>query len=196
MIIFDLDTLANCEHRRHFIDPSKRDDTVLWMSNTTKETWVYREGWNNHETRNKFIPDWKLFYESCDKDKPIDPVIDIFREYNDDEYNTREIQIWSGRCESVRVKTEIWLRKHTSFGRMNCRVLKMRPIGDYTPDDELKERWLDELIQDSIGKFMLKEKEYHKGVNEIEFVFDSDPKSIEMFRRRGIFVFDCNQNIN
>ena len=54
----------------------------------------------------------------------------------------------------------------------------MRPIGDFTPDDELKEKWLDEaLSREEI----------------IDFVFDDRPKVIRMWRKRGIFVFNCNQ---
>lgn len=56
----------------------------------------------------------------------------------------------------------------------------MRPIGDNTPDDQLKERWLDEHIVGS-GK-------------QIDFVFDDRPKVVRMWRRRGIFVFDVNQS--
>jgi len=29
---------------------------------------------------------------------------------------------------------------------------------------------------------------------DIDFVFESDPKSIAMWRRRGVFVFDVNQS--
>ena len=59
------------------------------------------------------------------------------------------------------------------------RRLKMRPIGDSTPDDVLKERWLDEALA--------------QGKN-IDFVFDDRPKVIRMWRRRGIFVFNCAQH--
>jgi hypothetical protein len=54
----------------------------------------------------------------------------------------------------------------------------MRPIGDYTPDDQLKERWLDEALAQ--GK-------------TIDFVIDDRKKVIDMYLRRGIFVFDVAQ---
>lgn len=57
--------------------------------------------------------------------------------------------------------------------------LKMRPIGDSTPDDVLKEKWLDEALKE--GK-------------NVEFVFDDRPKVVRMWRRRGVFVFDVNQS--
>lgn len=194
MIIFDLDgCLADCEHRRHFVDPEKNQE-YHWTcfdplsGNNLIENWGW---WNQEKPPNKFIPDWKAFYEACeagDKDLPVEPVIEIFRQLNDDEYNNTEIQIWSGRCESVREKTEIWLKKYCSFGYMNCRKLKMRPIGENTPDAELKEKWLDEYLSLPTMDFG------ENGIMpKIDFVFDDSKKVRDMWRRRGIFVFDVNQ---
>ena len=183
MIVWDLDgTLADCEHRRHFIDPSKNKDyeySNFGKDPITREVccdhsprWHQKDNWNI-----KFNPDWKSFYEACDQDSPIEPTIEIITSYGG--YDTHrkydEIMIWSGRCESVRDKTEKWLSKHG----IHYHSLKMRPIGDYTPDDELKEKWLDEVLAE--GK-------------TIDFVFDDRPKVIRMWRRRGIFVFNCCQH--
>ncbi len=167
MIIFDLDgTLANCEHRRHFVD------RIAHIRKPDTEDTIFKSNWT-------------AFYEACDKDEPIQPVINIFEYLGEaDEYGSdtpwvdySNIQIWSGRCESVRKKTEKWLSKHIRNYPRDC-VLKMRPIGDNTPDDILKERWLDEFIAQ--GK-------------TIDFVFDDRPKVVRMWRRRGIFVFNCAQ---
>ena len=130
------------------------------------------------------MPDWRLFHESCSEDKPINPVIHMFHNlyFNspDCKYFVENVQIWSGQCESVREKTYEWLRKHVFTGSLEQNlVIKMRPLGDYTPDDQLKERWLDEALAN--GK-------------TIEYVFDDRPKVINMWHRRGIFVFNCNQN--
>ncbi len=160
MIIFDLDgTLADCEHRRHFVD-----------ANSGKL--LCGEKWK---------PDWDAFHKACDKDKPVYPVWDSFnhiRQWHE------EYQIWSDRCESMRKKTIYWLMNRCPLrpsywdeGSWNY-ILKMRPIGDYTPDHILKEKWLDEAL--SSGK-------------QIDFVFDDRPKVVRMWRNRGIFVFDCNQ---
>ncbi len=153
MIIFDLDgTLADCEHRRHFVDWHKTDYSVPY------HIWK---------------PNWPAFYDACDKDEPIIPTITLFN-FLSGHY---EIQIWSARCESVRGKTIEWLCANEIMPPLHSYELKMRPIGDNTPDDVLKERWLDEAIAE--GK-------------AIDFVFDSD-FCCEMWRRRGVFVFDCNQ---
>jgi hypothetical protein len=178
MIIFDLDgTLANCEHRRHFVDPEKNFSLYFLPPGNTKNNMP--SGWytSNHE---RWKPDWKAFYEACDKDDPIEPVINLFHDLNGME---REVNIWSGRCESTREKTYQWLLDHVEIKYITrfCpeKHLKMRPIGDYTPDDQLKERWLDEALAE--GK-------------KIEFVFDDRKKVVRMWRRRGIFVFNCCQH--
>lgn len=166
MIIFDLDgTLANCEHRRHFVDSSiphpTREEAEEFMRNGCK--------WE---------PNWPAFYEACNLDEPIESVIEMYQSLMFENHIRlgKEVQIWSGRCESVRAKTELWLDLHV-WGSPEC-ILKMRPIGDNTPDEVLKERWLDEAIAE--GK-------------AIDFVFDDRPKVVRMWRRRGVFVFDCNQ---
>lgn len=157
MIIFDLDgTLADCEHRRHFVtDPL--------------------------DVCNDCCADWKSFYMACDQDKPIEPVCEIFRQlhlkFTED---SNEIHIWSGRCESTRKDTDIWLTYNLHPTKNWFHFLKMRPIGDSTPDDLLKEKWLDKALAE--GK-------------KIDFVFDDRPKVTRMWRRRGVFVFDVNQSV-
>ena len=98
--------------------------------------------------------------------------------------------IWSGRDESVRDKTIAWLVRHVSPNfelKKYQNSLKMRPSGDNTPDDVLKEKWLDELIcSQSIGWGYMR--------HPVDYVFDDRPKVVRMWRRRGIFVFNCLQN--
>lgn len=179
MIIFDLDgTLANCEHRRHFVDP-KKNPTFLPI-------YCKPFDYMNPNTGEIFKPNWKAFYEACDQDTPIEPVIDIWNQQIS--LGMMDVhQIWSGRCESVREKTEKWLDEHLLC--FNPKNLKMRPIGDNTPDDQLKEKWLDEesiCVNEFSGRIRI--------CNPIDFVFDDRPKVIKMWRRRGIFVFDVNQS--
>lgn len=169
MIIFDFDgTLANCQHRRHFVDPYRHSLKELPIDMATNEMPAGLYTMENIPWK----PDWKLFYEACDRDEPILPVLRIFESLCET-YLTRQISIWSGRCESVKDKTIKWLDEYLDVD--NLGEIKMRPIGDNTPDDQLKERWLDEALAQ--GK-------------TIDFVFDADKKSIEMWRRRGVFVFD------
>ncbi len=187
MIIFDLDgTLADCEHRRHFVQrdhpinenrrlseislirtPEPDPDPYIWRSN------------------------WTAFYEACDLDKPIGSTIDILN-LLEPHFN---IQIWSGRCESVRQKTEKWLNQYISVPLLyhpgECQAIKMRPMGDNLPDYMIKEIWLNQQCPDQF--YFQQEKQKFPNGHSIDFVFASDPKEIEMWRRRGIFVFDVSQ---
>jgi hypothetical protein len=171
MIIFDLDgTLADCEHRRYLIDPAKNEEYLpIWSENDQEAHWCH------NITLKKFQPDYKSFYESCCEDKPNHPVITVFHALNESEH---EIEIWSGRSESVRSKTENWLWKHVGCGFSEDftwpQVLKMRPVNDSTPDEILKEQWLDEVLLKGKKVFM---------------VFDDRQKVVDMWRRRGITCF-------
>ncbi|MHB1059875.1 MAG: phosphatase domain-containing protein [Rhodanobacter sp.] len=198
MIIFDLDgTLADCEHRRHFVDADKNKE---YEYSTFEKDPITREvtcGLNSRYRRKDnwdiiWKPDWKSFYEACDQDKPIEPVCEIFRQLHlKFPEDSNEIHIWSGRCESTRKDTDIWLTHNLHPTKNWFHYLKMRPVGDYTPDDLLKERWLNERCADLITA-QIEDRMAIR--HDIDFVFASDPKSIEMWRGRGIFVFDVNQS--
>lgn len=181
MIIFDLDgTLADCEHRRHFVDP-KKDPNATWWSdpeNSDKGNYIRKDGL-------PWYPDWKSFYEACDKDTPIYSTINLINVLTTGDefgqYPLGEIEIWSGRCESVRQKTMDWIKHHIfPWSNEDIPKLRMRPIGNSTPDHELKEMWLLDVL-------LIEGK-------EIECVFDDRPKVIRMWRDHGIFVFNCCQH--
>jgi hypothetical protein len=174
MIIFDLDgTLADCEHRRRFVDRDHPENLKKIYSSISLES-TPEPG-----IEPLWKPDWRRFFESCNEDAPIWPVVRVIESLGLNEVTipNKEIQIWSGRCESVRDRTVHWLKY--IIGQSTYSELKMRPIGDSTPDDVLKEKWLDEALKE--GK-------------NVEFVFDDRPKVVRMWRRRGIFVFNCYQD--
>jgi hypothetical protein len=199
MIIFELDNvLADIEHRRHFVDPRKHPD-FYWGKDKDGNDLYARDSQGNYcdAVGNPFKPDWQAFYEACDKDEPITPVVSMLeyigegKEYGSDTpwVDYEGIEIWSGRCESVRNKTEKWLSKHIRYNSAAKITLKMRPIGDSTPGHELKERWLNEYLN-----LPTMDVANCANANTIEMVFESDPESIAMWKRRGIFVFDCRQS--
>lgn len=169
MIIFDLDgTLALCEHRRHFVDPRLNPDyaqAIRGEGRLSKMFFVHKE------TKETWKPDWEAFYEACDKDEPNEPIIRLFGVM--EQYSC--CQIWSGRSESVREKTIDWLINHV-LGFNATVELRMRPIGNSTPDDQLKESWLDDLYEDT------KWGRRHP----VEMTFDDRDKVVAMWRRRGI----------
>ena len=145
-IVFDLDgTLADGSHREHFL----------------------------RETPKK----WDAYFEACYDDNPIEHAISVF--HNLRPYNS--IQIWTGRSEVVRGQTVKWLAgsniflPHNRFGGMpNIGQLLMRPTGDFTPDDELKMRWL----ADARGM----DEEPH-------LVFEDRDRVVKMWRDEGIPCF-------
>ena len=188
MIIFDLDgTLADFSHRQYFVDPLKdHPDYFRHPCETCKDGSHHKIDPQYHKVTGKeWKPDWKAFFEACDQDKPIDPTLNVLWSLN----YANKIEIWSGRCESVRDKTEQWL--HDQLGELFDFTLKMRPVGDYTPDDELKEGWLNERCADLITAGLKGEMPIN---HDIEYVFDDRPKVVRMWKRRGIFVFNCQQN--
>lgn len=185
MIIFDIDgVLANCEHRKHFIDPNKNPNYIEiinpgWMQ--ISDGWYQRNSLLSEKNQDSFrwVPDYKAYDEACELDEPIEAVVQTMRRHSQHE----EIQIWTGRSESVSEKTIDWLYdKIPLFAPRSWfyQNLKMRPIGNNEPTCDLKNRWLNEYMS------------YPKN-DPIEMVFDAEPNSIHMWRRHGIFVFDCRQ---
>ena len=81
-------------------------------------------------------PNWKAFYEACDKDTPITPIIRLVNVM----YNTlsHQIIIFSGREETVKDKTEQWL---VNNGVQHHHLI-MRKKGDYRPDRIIKKEML------------------------------------------------------
>lgn len=193
MIIFDLDgVLADNEHRKHFIHDSIDTCNYCFSALTIGNCEL------DYQCNQclQFPALWKKYVQAykdaCDKDEPVVPNIEIFKiilSYFD------FCEIWLSRSESVRVKTLNWIIDHFKAGLDEKKyfdsILKLRPIGDTTPDHELKERWLDEYIFGE--KNIYPRLENAVPVNQINFVFDADPQSIEMWKRRGVFVFDVNQ---
>lgn len=106
---------------------------------------------------------WAEFYEACDQDEPNNPVISILKTLR----LYHHIEIWSGRSEAVRGKTEAWLAR---YGIIDV-TLRMRKEGDYTPDEQLKKRWLDEAMAERCT---------------IDLVFDDRDKVVAMWRKNGI----------
>jgi hypothetical protein len=66
----------------------------------------------------------------------------------------------------------------------------MRPIGDDTPQEELFEKWCIDLWP-KLKPLDWSVINYTR--SDIEMVFSSHKPTIDMFRKRGIFVLDCNQ---
>ncbi len=114
---------------------------------------------------------WDHFYEACDKDAPNLPIIQLYNRLKFDDKN--DVYIFSGRSAKVRIKTIRWLTGHIIyFSESEYKNLIMRPINDYTPDEELKKSWYDNMLIDDKERLVC--------------IFDDRDKVVKMWRSLGI----------
>lgn len=112
---------------------------------------------------------WKTFFdpENIQLDEPNVPVIEMAKMLKAQGHS---VVIFSGRDSISRTETIAWLKQ---FG-VPFDVLKMRPEGSFTPDDVLKQNWLDQL-------FPVK--------SDVLCIFDDRDKVVKMWRSNGIACF-------
>ena len=112
---------------------------------------------------------WKTFFapENIQLDEPNVPVIEMAKVLKAQGHS---VVIFSGRDSISRTETIAWLNQ---FG-VPFDVLKMRPEGSFTPDDVLKQDWLDQL-------FPVK--------SDVLCIFDDRDKVVKMWRSNGIACF-------
>jgi hypothetical protein len=89
-----------------------------------------------------------------------------------------DIVFASGRSEDTRSATVAWLEAN-GFWWPEAH-LYMRKSGDYRGDDIVKREILAEIVAD-FGR-------------KPDMVFDDRKRVVDMWRRNGIWVFDCNQS--
>jgi hypothetical protein len=141
-VIVDLDgTLADCSHRRHFLDGDS--------------------------------PDWDAFYDACGKDTPNGWCVTLINSLVKAEV---PVTIVSARRQAEYQKTLAWLVEAGISGDVSVSLL--RPDRDYTPDNVLKQRWLEGF-----------------GKDNVLFVVDDRPKVIRMWRAEGVKVLDCGDGV-
>jgi len=81
--------------------------------------------------------DWDAFFAACGGDAPIHQGLAALLSF----YNAgHEIELWTGRPERVREKTEQWLALHA--WPVRGWTLRMRADGDHRPDHEVKPEYL------------------------------------------------------
>ena len=112
--------------------------------------------------------DFDIFYDpQCiELDEPNSFVIELAKMYKRDGY---EIVIVSGRSDRTKKATERWLEK---YGILYDRMI-MRKRKNFTPDNELKERWLEKYLDR----------------DDIRVVVDDRQRVVDMWRRNGLDVF-------
>lgn len=198
LYIFDLDgTLALIDHRRHLVEP-RRCEKCLGCGNVRREPAeiaAMRPDSRGIMTAIPAMdpcqacggygglkPDWPAFYAACVHDEPNLPVIQTMKALR---RGGAECWIWSGRSDEVRTETIAWLRKHGCVSRSGSAAwwwmfgaperFRMRPAGDFTPDEQLKFGWLASLEPP--------ERQRLTGV------FDDRDRVVQMWRRHGVPCF-------
>ena len=111
--------------------------------------------------------DWDKFFDpkNIDLDKPNSVVIKMAQTLKDVGHL---IYIFSGRSSVTQSATLDWLIKH----KVPFHVIKMRPVKDFTPDDVLKQNWLNDI-----------------GKDNVLCTFDDRNKVVDMWRQNGINCF-------
>lgn len=124
LCVFDVDgTLANCDHRMHYIKPNPSHDPV---------------------TGRKIPRRFDLFHNACVDDTVIQPVADIYRRLVADP-NTKVVLL-TGRPMSVRYYTQDWFTRNGLDGYDG---LYTKPSGqDMMPDVESKRLAADRIERD------------------------------------------------
>jgi acid phosphatase class B len=119
--------------------------------------------------------DWDAFFNDCDKDIPITPIIDLVNNLE----NKYKIVFCTGRSESVKNKTILWLFRNfkTGFVLDWCTVL-MRQLNDHRPDTVVKP----ELLQKAGIDF-----------NDIAFVLEDRNCMVRKWRELGLTCLQVNE---
>lgn len=149
-IIFDLDgCLSDDSHRLH------------WIEETA--------------TTIKKDADWEKYFSLCLYDKPIMHMIGMFKAMRI-AYPDRTLWILTGRCETVKTETEMWLKYYD----VPYDVLVMRPKDTSISTVEWKEQILKTEITPDDNHLAL-------------FAFDDNRRIIDMWRKHGIMSFHMTE---
>jgi len=168
IIVCDLDgTLADLRYRRHHVEHPARQCIDCGGKNMKSCVMCGDMGYD------KFKPNWKAFHAECVNDLPLETTIEVIAALARSaglRLNPCEVWIVSGRSDVVRQETVNWLAKHDiEYDR-----LIMRRDKDYTPDDQLKLKWLND---GTIPK------------GRVFCVFDDRDRVVNMWRAQGLTCY-------
>ena len=114
-------------------------------------------------------PDWDGFFAACSGDAVHDEIVALIQAMSAAGY---PVHIVSARPKSTEEDTRRWLDRALVPESVN--LVLLRGEKDYTPDDELKMKWLDAF-----------------GVENVLFVVDDRQRVVDMWRRRGLVCLQC-----
>ena len=132
-----------------------------------------------------FNTNGREFYGPGADEKMIDdipnvPIVELVKHYKEAPYGSnpynydKNIIILTGRSESARTSTEIWLKKY----KIPYDKLLMRPDGNYIKGDEFKKSLYEQEIKDK----------YY-----VDFVLEDSQKVVKMYRNLGLTVLQPNE---
>lgn len=158
-IVVDVDgTLADCEHRRHYVRPVYPPHSAGCTNPVTDQRCVSSGCAANVRVKK----DWPAFFRECVNDTPIKPIVDLVELLSNQYY----VLIVSGRpMDTCGIATEDWLLKHKIY----YKHLFMRDNGD-SRDDTIVKREIAELLP----------------MERIAYVIDDRPKVLRMWRELGL----------
>lgn len=162
-VIVDVDgTIADCADRRAKLGPFIRH-----RDGCSGSIGAGPEGLCCASCGAKPKKDWDAFYQSIEKDLPIDPIIRLVRTLYQGLY---DILIVSGRpLDKAGLATEDWLLDHLTRSGIHYRHLFMRAGGDFRDDFVVKKEILDLLPK-----------------KKIAYVLDDRNQVVEMWRKNGL----------
>lgn len=114
---------------------------------------------------------WLTFFKACDKDEPNKPMIKLMQTLS----ISHRVEIWTGRSDIVREKTEAWLDANIETHLFYRPTLRMRTQGDVRSDIIIKGEWISE-----------------HGVPDI--VFDDRNKMVNWWRSQGIICCQVKES--
>ena len=184
-IICDIDgTLANIDHRRHFVDKNLSDcchANIYYEDHWTTKS-IICCGKCNMLCRIK-KPDWESFNAAMEKDTVNQWCLEIL--YGMLSYKYRigeliqpsefEILFVTGREYQYCDKTMDFLLNYVGINRSLYKLF-MRPTGDYRPDVDIKR----EIYHNHI-----------KGQYDVLFVLDDRQPVVDMWREEGLVCLQC-----
>jgi hypothetical protein len=131
----------------------------------------HRRHWLDKDQHPELTSDerWRMFFAECVNDLPNLPVIRTLQAMR---WSWYEIHIFSARSDEVREQTINWLADFD----IPYQHLRMRPAGDFTPDEALKRQWIEEY-----------------SMADILCVFDDRQKVVDMWRQLGLTCFQVAQ---
>lgn len=111
--------------------------------------------------------DWDAFYAACVDDKPKAAIIETMIAFCEGRHR---VEVWSGRSDQVWPQTVQWLNDHVGHGLYE-HGLRMRQSKDFTPDTDLKRKWLHQQL--ALG-------------TQPDLVFEDRQRVVDMWRAEGI----------